>query len=159
EGHAFWGNVPSHAPREYPAGTLYARHNGDAGHELSTCDAEERMRRVLEERLSSLTVRRPAIVNKSPYHTVRLPWLKAIFPESYVVVVVRRAVPNIYSLTKKSLRQDEWDRPWREDGWYGVKPRGWRSLLSEDLQAQCASQWCAAMSKLHDDRAHIDLLV
>jgi hypothetical protein len=159
EGHAFWGNVPSHAPREYPAGTLYARRNGDAGHELSAGDADERIRRVLEERLSSLTVRRPAIVNKSPYHSVRLPWLKAIFPDSFVVVVVRRAVPNIYSLTKKYLRRDEWDRPWREDRWYGVKPRGWRSLLSDDLNAQCASQWCAAMRKLHDDGKHIDLLV
>ena len=28
-------------------------------------------------------------------------------------------MPNIYSLTKKYLRQDERDRPWREDGWYG----------------------------------------
>ena len=44
EGHAFWGNVPSHAPREFPAGTIYARHNGDAGHEISASDAEERVR-------------------------------------------------------------------------------------------------------------------
>ena len=119
----------------------------------------ERVRRVLEERLASLTVRKPAIVNKNPYHSVRLPWLKAIFPESFIVAIVRRAVPNIYSLMKKYLRQDELDRPWREDRWYGVKPRDWRSLLSDDLQAQCASQWCGVMRKLWDDRAHIDLLV
>ena len=63
-------------------------------------------------------------------------------------------MPNIYSLMKKYLRPDERDRPWREDRWYGVKPRDWRSLLSDDLQAQCASQWCGVMCKLRDDRAH-----
>ena len=159
EGHAFWGNVPSHAPREFPAGTIYASHNGDAGHEISAAAADENVRRVLKERLASLPVSKPAIVNKSPYHSVRLPWLKAIFPGSFIVAIVRHAVPNIYSLMKKHLRQDERDRPWREDRWYGVKPRDWRSLISDDIQAQCASQWCAVMRKLWDDRAHIDLLV
>ena len=159
EGHAFWGNVPSHAPRDFPAGTVYASHNGNAGHEISADAASQRVRRVLEERLASLSVCRPVIVNKNPYHTVRLPWLKAIFPDSLVVATVRRAVPNIYSLLKKHVRQDERDRPWREDRWYGVKPRDWRRLLSDDVQTQCASQWCSVMRKLWDDRAYVDLFV
>jgi hypothetical protein len=159
EGHAFWGNVPSHAPREFPAGTIYGSHNGNAGHEIPAAAADRRVRQVLEERLTSLAVCKPAIVNKSPYHSVRLPWLKALFPESFIVAIVRRAVPNIYSLMKKYLRQDERDRPWREDGWYGVKPRDWRNLKSDDLQAQCADQWCGVMGKIWDDRAHINLLV
>jgi hypothetical protein len=159
EGHAFWGNLPSHAPREFPAGTIYASHNGDQGHEIAAAAADQRVRQVLQSRLASFTVRKPAIVNKSPYHSVRLPWLKAIFPGSFIVAMVRHAVPNIYSLMKKYVRQDERDRPWREDRWYGVKPRDWRSLLSEDLHTQCASQWCCVMRKLWDDRAHIDLLV
>jgi Sulfotransferase family len=111
EGHAFWGNMPSHAPREYPAGTMYASHNGDAGHEISAAAVDQRVRQVLEERLASLTVSKPAIVNKRPYHSVRLPWLKAIFPDSFIVVVVRHVVPNIYSFVKKHVRQDERDRP------------------------------------------------
>jgi hypothetical protein len=159
EGHAFWGNLPSHAPRQFPSGTIYSRHSGNAGHEISADAADQRVRRVLEDRLASLTTCKPAIVNKSPYHSVRLPWLKAIFPGSLIVVVVRRPVPNIYSLSKKYLREDERHRPWREDRWYGVKPRGWRSLLSDDLHAQCANQWCAVMQKLWEDRAHVDLLV
>ena len=148
-----------HAPCEFPAGTIYASHNGDQGHEILAAAADQRVRQVLEDRLASLTVRKPAIVNKSPYHSVRLPWLKAIFPGSFIVAMVRHAVPNTYSLMKKYVRQDERDRPWREDRWYGVKPRDWRSLLSEDLHAQCASQWCGVMSRLWDDREHIDLLV
>jgi hypothetical protein len=159
EGHAFWGNLPSHAPREFPAGTIYTNHNGDLGHEISGEAADPRVRQVLEERLAALTVCKPAIVNKSPYHSVRLPWLKAIFPESFIVVVIRHAVPNIFSLTKKYLRTDELDRPWREDGWYGVKPRGWRNLRNDDLHAQCAGQWCSVMGKLWEDRAHTDLVL
>jgi hypothetical protein len=110
EGHAFWGNMPSHAPREYPAGTMYASHNGDAGHEISAAAVDQCVRQVLEERLASLTVSKPAFVNKSPYHSVRLPWLEAIFPDSFIVVV-RHVVPNIYSFVKKHVRQDERDRP------------------------------------------------
>jgi len=159
EGHAFWGNVPSHAPRGFPAGTSYASHDGDAGHEIPAAAADESVREVLRDRLASLPSSKPAIVNKSPYHSVRLPWLRAVFPESYIVAVVRRAVPNVYSLTKKYLRRDELDRPWREDGWYGVKPRDWRSLLSDDILTQCANQWCAVMRKLWEDRSHVDLLV
>jgi hypothetical protein len=159
EGHGFWGNLPSHAPRGFPAGMIYASHNGDDGHDISADAADSNVREVLGQRLASLTVIKPLIVNKSPYHSVRLPWLKAIFPDSFTVVVVRRAVPNVYSLTKKYLRPDELDRPWREDRWYGVKPRGWRKLLSDDLHTQCAGQWCGVMAKLWEDRAHINLLV
>jgi hypothetical protein len=159
EGHAFWGNVPSHAPRGFPAGTFYASHDGDAGHEIPAAAADETVRQVLRDRLASLPSGRPAIVNKSPYHSVRLPWLRAVFPESYIVAIVRRAVPNVYSLTKKYLRRDELDRPWREDRWYGVKPRHWRSLLSDDILTQCSSQWSAVMQKLWEDRSYIDLLV
>jgi hypothetical protein len=90
---------------------------------------------------------------------VRLPWLKAIFPESFIVATVRRAVPNVYSLLKKYVRADERDRPWREDGWYGVKPRQWRTMLDDDPLIQCTSQWCSVMQKLWDDRSHVDLFV
>jgi hypothetical protein len=158
EGHAFWGNVPSHSPRAYPAGTIYTRHGGEAGHEISAAEADEEARDVLRRRLARLASTRPVIVNKSPYHSVRLPWLRALFPESLVVAVVRHAVPNVYSLMKKHLREDERDRPWREDHWYGVKPRGWRGMI-DDAVAQCANQWSAVTRKVWEDRAHIDMIV
>lgn len=159
EGHDFWGNVPSHAPREFPAGTIYASHGGELGHELNAEHADEHVRNVLHQRLSALTIRAPLLVNKNPYHTVRLPWLKAAFPDSFIVATVRHAVPNVYSLLKKHRRPDELDRPWREDGWYGVKPQGWRTMLDEDLTAQCANQWQAVMDKLWRDRSYVDLFV
>lgn len=159
EGHDFWGNVPSHAPRAFPAGTIYASHNGDLGHEISAASADSRVRRVLRERLAALEVKTAVIVNKNPYHSVRLPWLRAVFPDSFIVCTVRRAVPNVYSLLKKHLRQDELDRPWREDRWYGVKPRGWRKMLDDDTHVQCTNQWCGVMAKLWEDRSLVDLFV
>ena len=159
EGHDFWGNVPSHAPRDFPAGTIYASHHGDLGHEISAAAADGRVRQVLEARLAAMEIKTSVIVNKNPYHTVRLPWLKAVFPDSFIVCTVRRAVPNIYSLLKKHRRQDELDRPWREDRWYGVKPRNWRDMLDTDANVQCTNQWCGVMAKLWEDRSHVDLFV
>lgn len=159
EGHDFWGNVPSHAPSEFPAGTIYASHCGELGHEISAEAADRRVRRVLERRLAALPVATALVVNKNPYHTVRLPWLKAVFPDAFIVATVRRAVPNIYSLLKKHARQDERDRPWRADGWYGVKPRNWRTMLNDDRLLQCTNQWCAVMQRLWADQAYVDLFV
>jgi hypothetical protein len=159
EGHDFWGNVPSHAPCEFPAGDVYMRHNGDLGHEIPAAYADGHVRHVLAERLARLPLRTAVIVNKNPYHTLRLPWLKAIFPDSFIVCTVRQAVANIYSLLKKHLRPDERDRPWREDRWYGVKPRHWRTMLDDDPLVQCTNQWCSVMQKLWEDRSHVDLFI
>lgn len=159
EGHDFWGNVPSHAPLEFPAGTIYASHNGDLGHEISAASADRRVRRILEARLAALRVRTAVIVNKNPYHTLRLPWLKAVFPNSFIVCTVRRAVPSVYSLLKKYVRRDEGDPPWRAEHWYGVKPRQWRTMRNDDTVTQCIHQWCGVMDKLWEDRCHVDLFV
>ena len=155
EGHDFWGNVPSHAPCEFPAGTVYTGHHGEFGHEISAAAADGRMRRILEQRLAAMQVETAVIVNKNPYHTVRLPWLKAVFPDCFIVAIVRRAVPNIYSMLKKYVRQDEVRRPWREDRWYGVKPRHWRSMLNDDTLLQCTRQWCSVMERLWADSSHV----
>lgn len=159
EGHDFWGNVPSHAPREFPAGTIYLRNDGRMGHEISPNDADDEVCRVLHERLACLQSSTPVIVNKSPYHTVRLPWIKAVFPHSFVVCTFRHAVPNVFSLLKKHLRPDECDRPWREGRWYGVKPRNWRAMLDEDRLVQCSRQWDAVLRKVWSDRHCVDLFV
>lgn len=159
EGHDFWGNVPSHAPRDFPAGTYYSSHNGDLGHEIPAAFADQHVCRFLTERLSRLPVQSAVIVNKNPYHTVRLPWLKAVFPDSFIVATVRRAVPNVFSLVKKYVRPDERDRPWREDGWYGIKPRDWRTMLDDDPLVQCTNQWRSVMQRLWEDRSLVDMFV
>lgn len=159
EGHDFWGNVPSHAPQQDPAGIIYSSHGGRLGHEIPASAADDRTRRLLHARLAALSSQTPLIVNKNPYHTVRLGWLRSLFPESVIVATVRRAVPNVYSLLKKHVRSDEADRPWRADGWYGVKPRHWQSLLDSDPVVQSARQWRSVMTKLWEDRSFVDAFV
>ena len=46
-----------------------------------------------------------------------------------------------------------------QDGWWGVKPAGWRELLNDDKLVQCARQWRAVNRKLFEDLAHVDTLL
>jgi Sulfotransferase family len=156
EGHDFWGNVPPFSPREHPAGTVYQRHNGDLGHEISADDAGPEVRALLSRRLRELPdVATPLIVNKNPYNTVRLPWIRALFPEARIVAMVRRPVPNVFSLLKKhSLADEIVIGP--EEGWWGVKPAGWRNHVVDSVVERCAWQWSAVNRKLSDDRGSVD---
>jgi hypothetical protein len=98
------------------------------------------------------------ILNKNPYNTVRLSWLRAIFPEAVIVAMVRAPVPNVFSLCKKFHPHEQGGLP-PEDGWWGVKPPDWRSLRSDDSVEQCARQWAAVNSILDRDRALADLVL
>jgi hypothetical protein len=67
------------------------------------------------------------IANKNPYNAVRVPWLKCLFPESFIVAMVRQPVANVFSLTKRFVPQQRGLPP--EEGWWGVKPAGWRAMV------------------------------
>lgn len=159
EGGIDWGNRPSFTPTAFPAGVIYQRNSGDEGHEIDAADATpevvEHVRRNVENSLDSL----PTIlgISKCPYSTVRLPWVKAILPGLFVVAVVRKPVSNAFSLLKRFLYVDGMNGP--DDGWWGVKPRGWREMVSSDMVAQIAYQWNAVNSKLLNDRRLVDQFV
>ena len=154
-----WGNRPSFTPTAFPAGVVYQRNSGDEGHEIgandATPDAVEYVRRDVETRLDSLPTELG--ISKCPYSTVRLPWIKAILPGMFVVGVVRKPVSNTFSLLKRFRHVDGSRGP--EDGWWGVKPRGWREMVSSDKIAQIARQWNAVNSKLWQDRRLVDRFV
>jgi hypothetical protein len=112
----------------------------------------------LYQRLERVKGQAPIMINKNPYNTVRLPWLKSLFPESVIVGVVRSPVSNVYSLMKKYSPHQGRGLPPHE-GWWGVKPRGWRELVLEEKVVQCARQWCAINEKLWKDRRFLDQIV
>ena len=159
EGGIDWGNRPSFTPVAFPAGVVYQRSSGDEGHEIGAVDATpdtvEYVRRDVETSLNSLPTELG--ISKCPYSTVRLPWIKAILPGMFVVAVVRKPVSNAFSLLKRFRRLDGSRGP--EDGWWGVKPRGWREMVSSDKIAQVANQWNAVNSKLWRDRRLVDRFV
>lgn len=90
------------------------------------------------------------VINKSPNNTVRIDFLKAVFPDGHFIHVLRdgRAVVNslIRSLPASWETADRF-KPWREraNPFPGVKPPGWRELLRDDPVEQHALQWVAAI--------------
>ena len=158
EGNDFWGNVPPFTPTEFPAGFIYQRSKGEMGHEIAEVDATPDIFNVLNERLASIAKDPSIVANKNPYNTVRLPWIKRLFPDSMVVATVRRPIPNVFSLLKKHVpHEDGGLMP--EEGWWGVKPGGWRKLIHENKVIQCSRQWSAVNEKLWNDRKYVDMLI
>ncbi|MGH9915679.1 MAG: sulfotransferase, partial [Pyrinomonadaceae bacterium] len=78
EGHLFWGNSPWEPPGAFPTGAVYYRSQGEMGHEIDARDATAEVLRILNERLAEAPVQTPIAINKNPYNTVRLPWLRAL---------------------------------------------------------------------------------
>ena len=158
EGNDFWGNIPPFTPTEFPAGFIYQRSKGEMGHEISEDDSTPDIFNVLNERLASIAKDPSIVANKNPYNTVRLPWIKRLFPDSVVVATVRRPIPNVFSLLKKHVpHEDGGLMP--EEGWWGVKPGGWRKLIHENKVIQCSRQWSAVNEKLWNDRKYVDILI
>lgn len=158
EGDDFWGNIPPFTPTEFPAGFIYQRSKGEMGHEIAEEDATPDIFNVLNERLASIAKDPSIVANKNPYNTVRLPWIKRLFPDSIVVATVRRPIPNVFSLLKKHVPHENGGLM-PEKGWWGVKPGGWRKLIHENKVIQCSRQWSAVNEKLWNDRKYVDMLI
>lgn len=156
EGKELWGDDPPFAPEAFPAGSFYQRDGGERGHELGGEEATEGVVAHLREQLSGFAKPGRALVLKNPYNTVRVPWLRAALPEARIVAVVRRPLPNVFSLTKKHVENPHVNRG-PDEGWWGVKPAGWRELRSDDKVIQVARQWERVNAKLWADRELVDL--
>lgn len=158
EGDDFWGNVPQFSPTAFPAGERYQFYQGQRGHELGAEDVTPEVQAVMQERLTALETKHPIIFNKSPYNTVRLPWVRELFPDSIIVATVRNPVANVFSLSKKFIPHEKSGLP-PEEGWWGVRPAHWRELVQPDKLIQCAHQWKAVNAKLSQDRAYADVVI
>lgn len=158
EGNDFWGNEPPFTPTAAPLGEACRRRGADAGHRVRAEDATDEVRTLLRRRLRDLDEGDDPVVNKNPYLTVGLPWVRALFPEAVIVAMVRHPVASAYSLTKKHVPHKGRGLP-PEQGWWGVKPEGWRALLDDDKRRQCARQWDAVNHRLLDDVACVDRVI
>lgn len=160
EGNEFWGNPPKFED-DGPAGRLAQQAAYGAGHALGAEHAQAEVARELADRLATLlaTQDEPAkaayLLNKNPYNTVRIPWLKALFPQARVVAMVRAPVANAFSLLKRASKV-----PHRlNDGWFGVKPPGWPKLQDPSMLMQSARQWVAINDGLLAELHRVDSLL
>jgi Sulfotransferase family len=158
EGKELWGDEPPFSPTGFPAGSFYQRDGGERGHELAAAEATDEVREHLLRTLAEAPAGGEALVLKNPYNTVRLPWLRAVLPTARTVAVVRRPLPNVFSLFKKHAENPHVHRG-PQEGWWGVKPAGWRALVDADKVVQAARQWEAVNAKLWADRELVDVLV
>jgi len=113
----------------------------------SDCNEKEKKRihgRLLFEKW--IRGNKPIFLNKNPNNTVTIEYIKACFPDSFIVHVVRdgRAVVNslMHGLPDDIELYDRYKRPEeRINPWPGVKPPEWRDFLNENPIIQHAYQW------------------
>ena len=158
EGKDLWGQDRGFSPTGYPVGHVYQRHEGRAGHVIGAEDATEEIADHLRRGLGEAAFGDEALVLKSPFNSVRVPWLRAMFPEATIVAVIRRPLPNVFSLRKK-FTPSRFLRQGPVDGWWGVKPADWRELVQDDKLLQCAWQWRRINETLWNERDQIDQFI
>ncbi|HHL31071.1 MAG TPA: sulfotransferase [Oceanospirillales bacterium] len=157
EGKFFWGDNPPFTPTDQPCGVLYQKHKGDHGHYLDDTDATDEDRLLLLSRIKQADIKEPILMNKNPYNSVRIKWLKTLFPQGKIIAIYRNPVANIYSLLKRYNKQNQGVGP--ENGWWGIKPRHWQNMLSDNKISQCIQQWNAVNQEILNNVQLLDMLV
>jgi hypothetical protein len=82
-----------------------------------------------------------------------------IFPDAFIVAIIRDPRANIYSLLKKYHPDADIVGFHPEGGWWGTKPDRWRDMVLNDKVEQCAYQWCAVNAKMLEDRTCVNLFL
>ncbi len=159
EGRFFWGDNPPDEPVSAPCGELFQMHHGNHGHHLDATDYREEHARLLEERIRQAGVSTHILMNKNPNNSVRVPWLKKVFPQCHIVAVVRNPVSNIYSLLKKVHYESAIAGNKNALDWWGIKPKGWKDLASKNLLERTINQWNAVNGEILSHNHLLDSMV
>jgi adenosyl cobinamide kinase/adenosyl cobinamide phosphate guanylyltransferase len=97
--------------------------------EAASPRAARRVRRGLQERAGQ---ERPLLVEKNPRNTLRIPFVKALFPDARIVHVVRDGRDVACSLVP-GVGGNEWNH---------LRPPSWRRLLADHSGAvRCGLAW------------------
>jgi len=147
-----WGHEPPFSPTGYPVGTLYQKHGDTRGHVLDASDVDEEMAIKMQSHFLHKT---GWCYGKSPYGTVRIPFIKELYPDSVIVASVRNPIANVYSIYKKFNSSDGGV----ENGWWGVKPANWKELIREDSVEQLALLWRDVNQHVLDDIDMVDFVL
>jgi len=101
---------------------------------------------------------RPArvrLLDKTPEHVLRIPFLAAAFPDARFVFLHRQARPNVSSILAGWQHGGFVNIPdlpgWRRRHWCFLLPPGWRSYDAADLSDVAAFQWRRANEQALDD--------
>ena len=157
EGREFWGDDPPFSPVKPPCGVLYQNKKAASGHTLNACDYQQSDQQMLLAAVNRAQWKQPIWINKNPYNSVRIGWLKSMFPDSKIVAIMRQP-EAVYSLMKKFIPHENRGMGPEQD-WWGVKPEAWQSMINDNKYKQISLQWQAVNQQLIEHRADIDWLV
>jgi len=122
-----------HRPTE--ANNIWQKFTGDDDESLDrddvTADARKYLRKVLQNNLQLFN--KPRFVNKCPGNSVRIEFLKEIFPDAIFIHIIRDGRAAAYSIMRSRLEHS--------GSYWSVKPPGWQALLKLPLIDACALQW------------------
>jgi hypothetical protein len=76
---------------------------------------------------------KPRFVNKCPGNSVRIEFLKEVFPDAIFIHILRDGRAAAYSIMRSRLGHS--------GAYWSVKPPGWQDLLKLPLVDACALQW------------------
>jgi hypothetical protein len=95
------------------------------------------------------------LLEKTPNNCLRIPFLRAVFPDARFLFLRRDGRPNISSIMEGWNLDGEFEAyepplPLRIEGYRGRKwcfllPPNWRTLVDQPLEVVCAEQWKACM--------------
>jgi hypothetical protein len=76
---------------------------------------------------------KPRFINKCPGNSVRIDFLKEIFPDAIFIHIIRDGRAAAYSIMRSRLGHS--------GAYWSVKPPGWQDLLKLPLVDACGLQW------------------
>ncbi len=86
------------------------------------------------------------IVEKCPRNSLRVPYIRAIFPEARIVNIIRDGRDNVCSL-RPGIGGDEWRH---------LKPENWRELFALPSIERCARAWKEVIEVAERDLAGVN---
>ena len=122
-----------HRPTE--ANNVWQKFAGNDDESLDRDDVTAAARKylytVLQNNLQLFNKSR--FVNKCPGNSVRIEFLKEIFPDAIFLHIIRDGRAAAYSIMRSRLQH--------AGAYWSVKPPGWQALLKLPLVDACALQW------------------
>jgi hypothetical protein len=123
----------------------------------ATPEAVERIRAQLAElvRAESESGGETRIVDGAPRHSLRIPFLDAVFPDATFVYVYRSPRDSIAAMVEAWRSQQFVTHPnlpgWEGPRWSMLLIPGWRELVGKSLPEIATAQWATATRIMIDD--------
>jgi hypothetical protein len=110
----------------------FAGNNDESlGRDDVTASSRKYLHTVLQNNLRIFN--KPRFTNKCPGNSVRIEFLKEIFPDAIFIHIIRDGRAAAYSIMRSRRKHS--------GAYWSVKPPGWQDLLKLPLVDACALQW------------------